>query len=218
MEKNDVRDILAMPLAGNPLAAVVLGAGNYPVASLPLQLLDKAPLVACLDGAADAFIERGGRPDVIVGDGDSLSAQNRQRFANIFYHNPDQETNDQTKAIHYLYDRGWREAVIVGGTGRREDHTLGNISLLIEYLRLGMRVSMATDHGIFLAASGTQRFACRTGQQVSIFGFGPDGFESENLRYPLRRLSNWWEGTLNEATADGFTVVTRNDYLIFFCY
>ena len=71
-------------------------------------------------------------PDIIIGDGDSLCPEYRELYASLVHHNPDQETNDQTKAVHYLYARGMRRIAIVGATGKREDHTIGNISLLME--------------------------------------------------------------------------------------
>ena len=79
--------------------AVILANGEYPVAPLPLSLLEEAPYVACCDGGADAYIAHGYVPDIIIGDGDSLSEENRKRFAGLIHYNPDQETNDQTKAV-----------------------------------------------------------------------------------------------------------------------
>lgn len=53
--------------------AVVLANGEYPVSPLPLKILAEAPYVVCCDGGADEYIRRGHTPDVIIGDGDSLS-------------------------------------------------------------------------------------------------------------------------------------------------
>ena len=78
-----------------------------------------------------------GQPDIIIGDGDSLSETNRLKYADLIFHNPDQETNDQTKAVQYLLSKGKRKIAIVGATGKREDHTIGNVSLLMEYMRMG---------------------------------------------------------------------------------
>ena len=145
-------------------------------------------------------------PDRIVGDGDSLSVENQKRYASIIRYNPDQETNDQTKAVNYLMEKGFRRIAIVGATGRREDHTLGNISLLMEYIRMGAEVRMYTDYGFFVPMKGDCRFFCRKGVQVSIFAFGTQGLRGEGLAYPLRDFTNWWQGTLNEATGEEFVI------------
>ena len=88
--------------------AVILANGDYPSASLPLQILREAPYVACCDGGANEYIAKGLLPDIIIGDGDSLSEKNRMKYASLIHHNPDQETNDQTKAIAYLTQKEFR--------------------------------------------------------------------------------------------------------------
>ena len=198
--------------------AVILANGEYPVHPLPLQVLADAKYVVCCDGAANEYISRGHTPDVIIGDGDSLLPEYKKRFSSIILQISDQETNDQTKAVHYLQSKGIRKIAIVGATGKREDHTLGNISLLMEYMRSGMEVRTVTDYGTFIPVSDTQSFASHPGQQVSIINFGAEGLKGEGLFYPLSDFSNWWQGTLNEATADEFTIHCTGEYLVFLAY
>ena len=112
--------------------AVVLANGEYPTNPLPLKILAEAPYVVCCDGAADEYIRRGNVPDVIIGDGDSISEDNRNRYSHLLHRISEQETNDQTKAVRFLLSQGKRHIAITGATGKREDHTLGNISLLID--------------------------------------------------------------------------------------
>ena len=79
--------------------AVILANGEYPTHTLPLKILEEAKFVICCDGAANEYILRGHTPDIIIGDGDSLSPENKTRFSDIIHHIADQETNDQTKAV-----------------------------------------------------------------------------------------------------------------------
>ena len=186
--------------------AVILGNGEYPTHSMPETMLIMAPYVVCCDGSADEHIRRGFTPDAIIGDGDSLSPEN------------DQETNDQTKAVHFLLDQGKKTIILVGATGKREDHTLGNISLLIDYMKAGAQVTMLTDHGMFIPASGRNCFKSYPGQQISIFNFNATGLRADGLVYPLSDFSNWWQGTLNEATGTEFTIHAEGDYLVYLNY
>ena len=165
--------------------AVILANGEYPTHVLPLKILEEAKFVICCDGAANEYILRGHTPDIIIGDGDSLSPENKTRFSDIIHHIADQETNDQTKAVHFLQEKGYRRIAIVGATGKREDHTLGNISLLLDYMKSGMEVRTVTDYGVFIPANGTQTFMSHTGQQISIINFGAKGLKGEGLVYPL---------------------------------
>lgn len=198
--------------------AVILANGEFPSARLPLHLLHTAPMVVCCDGGADAYIARGMVPHVIIGDGDSLSEENRERFSHLIHYVSDQETNDQTKAVTYLMQKGISRIAIVGATGKREDHTLGNISLLVEYMRMGAEVRMYTDYGVFIPCSGDRTFFCNPGSQVSIFNFGARHFRSEGLRYPIYDFSTWWQGTLNECVENKFTLCAEGEYLVFVTY
>lgn len=198
--------------------AVIVGNGDFPYHPVPLALLDKARFTVCCDGAANQFLDSGRIPWRIVGDGDSLRAEYKERYAGILRLNPDQETNDQTKAVRYLLSKGMRSVAIVAATGKREDHTLGNISLLMDYHQLGIDVRMYTDYGVFIPLSGSHRFSCEPGLQVSVFGFGTEGMSSEGLVYPLYDFGKWWQGTLNEVKHSPFTIHCKGDYIIFINY
>lgn len=198
--------------------AVILAAGDYPTSATPLQVLKRAKYVVCCDGGADAYIGRGGIPDAIVGDGDSLSELSRTHFASIIHHSPDQETNDQTKAVEYLISQGYSDIAIVGATGKREDHTLGNIALLAEYQRKGIRVRMYTDYGVFTPCSDSRTFASHAGQAVSIFNISAKGLRSTGLEYPIYDFTSLWQGTLNRSTGEAFTIEAEGEYIVFQTY
>lgn len=197
---------------------VILANGDYPTHPQPLEKLMEAEFVVCCDGGADQYIANGYVPDVIVGDGDSLSQENRIKFADRIHYIPDQETNDQTKAVKYLIDKGYTSISIVGATGKREDHTIGNISLLVEYIRMGTEVKSYTDYGVFIACSGTRNFKCRKGQQVSIFNFTSKNLSSNGLEYPIYTFTSWWQGTLNNCLDEEFTIHADGEYIVFLNY
>ena len=136
---------------------VIIANGRFPTHPTPLSYIERASFIVCCDGAANEFIEIGGKPNAIVGDCDSISKENIVRFADILYPNNDQETNDLTKSVQFCVDKGIKDITIVGGTGKREDHTLGNISLLAEYVHIA-NVVMATNWGIFTPINTTTQF------------------------------------------------------------
>lgn len=198
--------------------AVIVANGDFPSHSKPLQVLAGSPFTLCCDGGADEYIARGYTPDIIIGDGDSLSAENRTRFADIIHYEADQESNDQTKAVRYLLSQGKKRIAIVGATGKRDDHTLGNIALLAEYRKMGADVRSYTDYGIFIPCSDKVTFHCKKGAQVSIFNIDAKGLTSENLAYPIYDFTALWQGTLNEATAEQFTINASGDYIVYITY
>ena len=197
-------------------SAVIIANGRYPDHSLPLSLIREASFIVCTDGAANDFIARGGRPDAIVGDCDSISPENRERFAAIIHPSADQETNDLTKSVQYCVAEGRKEIVIVGGTGKREDHTLGNISLLADYCQFA-QVMMVTNWGRFTPINGSTIFKSFKGEQVSIFAIDAVPLTTSGLKYPLQQrvLTNWWQGSLNESLGDNFNIETEGRVIVF---
>lgn len=220
---------------------VILGGGDYPRHPLALRLLTEANQVVCCDGAAFEYLRRGGKPWRIVGDCDSiLSPQDDEERALLEAHRDlirrieEQDDNDQTKAVRYCLQHGIKSMAIVGATGGREDHTLGNISLLVEYMRMGANIRIYTDHGMFLACHNkleievaipeqfeavSDTIATRQkSTQVSIFNVSARGFRSEGLRYPLYDFTQWWQGTLNEAIASPITIEAEGDFLVYISF
>lgn len=215
MERTDANTMISYDFVPE---AIIVGGGDFPSHSMPLNILHSTSMVVCCDGAADEYLAHGLTPWRIVGDGDSLSDVTKSKFHDIIRINPDQETNDQTKAVEYLATKGIRNIAIVAATGRREDHTLGNISLLIEYLRKGHNVRIYTDYGMIVACRGNQSFQCPKGTAVSIFSFGTEGMQSEGLAYPIRDFTSWWQGTLNKTISNSFSITCQGEYIVYIGY
>lgn len=197
---------------------IILANGDYPSHPTALQMLWSGVEVVCCDGAANHFVNQGGVPLAIIGDGDSLDATVRERFGHCVHHVPEQETNDLTKAVNYAVSLGATELCILGATGKRECHTLGNVSLLASYRRRGLNVRMLTDHAEIIPCSGKTTVPSFPGQQVSIVNFNATNFSSEGLKYPIYDFKEWWQGTLNESFAPEITVKAQGDYLLILDY
>lgn len=199
--------------------AVILGNGDFPVSSIPLGILRSAKYLCCCDGAAVGCIGKGYKPDAIVGDGDSLPDDFKEKYRDMIHIESEQEDNDLTKATRHCMSLGCRKIAYVGATGKREDHTLGNISLMERYMfDYGLSPVMFTDYGYFVPACGTKTFHTFPRQQVSIFNFSCTKITGSGLRwdtYPYRSL---WQGTLNEATGDAVTLETDGNFIVFLTY
>ena len=200
--------------------AVIVGNGQFPKKEYPLYLLESANYVVCCDGALDTYLRhfRGRnlrRPDVVVGDMDSLSKKTAERFRDIAVKIDEQETNDQSKAFHYILEHfpDVDTIHILGATGKREDHTIGNLSLLMEYAREMRRqdcgrtvsVDIVSDWSTAFAITDSCTLDVGEGRSVSIIC--PDNslnIKSEGLVWPTDNVvfDNLWQTTLNRASAD----------------
>ena len=196
---------------------VIVADGTFPTHDIPLGYLKNAKRIICCDGSAQNLLLTGMQPDAIVGDMDSLNDELANRFADRIYLDENQDTNDLTKAVSWCSDMGYKDIVIVGATGKREDHTLGNISLLAEYVR-SLNVIMVTETGILRPLLKSSTISCFAGQQVSIFSIDPETeVTSFGLRYPLNKtkILNWWYATLNESLGDSFSLEFNGRLIVY---
>ena len=188
---------------------VILANGSFPRRKCLLEMLHSAAHIVCCDGAAAKLLRAGLEPDLVVGDLDSLDPALRKRFKKRLVHESEQETNDLSKAFRACMAREWRSIVILGAGGRREDHLLGNASLLPLFAAAGADVRMETDYGTFLPVLQSASFRRPAGTKVSIFSFHPEmPVTASGLKYRLDklRLPFWWCGTLNETDAPEFSL------------
>ncbi|MBR1835076.1 MAG: thiamine diphosphokinase [Bacteroidales bacterium] len=202
----------------------IVANGLFPSGEWVDGLLQQSDRIVCCDGALEKYIEwRRGRTTAsdkqtgvtVVGDGDSLRKGVLEQAAalGVMVNRvvvSEQDDNDLTKATRYALNECCGEPPTVsrvdyiGATGLREDHTVGNISLLAWYMEQypDVQFRMLSDCGIFVPMSGHAVFNTHKGQQVSLFSLTPSiPVTTTGLRWPIKErcLDWWWEGTLNEA-------------------
>ena len=189
------------------METVILANGAPPKHVVPLAHLREATELICCDGACRAARQLGREPDFVVGDGDSLAVADRAALGERFVRVAEQETNDLAKAFRFAVQRQPQRLVILGATGLREDHALGNIFWLFDFAAEFPAVSICTDHGVFEVVSARREFACRPGEAVSIFA--PDRetrVVSAGLVWPLDdvRFATLHCATLNRTSGTSF--------------
>ena len=192
----------------------IVAAGAFPRKEYPRYVLRSADRVVCCDGALRTLLKAGFRADAVVGDFDSARQAELSRFTGAVVHNPDQETNDLTKAFRYAMQT-WddlTEIHILAATGKREDHTLGNISLLAQYraeLDPAIALDMISDYSTIIPLADSTTLYVGEGRPVSIFSLDPTlKIRSEGLQWSTDAVvfDSWWKATLNRACADSVTL------------
>ena len=208
---------------------VILAAGDHPTHEVPLRAMRGADFVVFCDSAYGEWKTKSGewiegKPFVVIGDGDSLSEADKRELGDRWIQVDEQDYNDLHKAMAWATTQFTihnSQFTIIGATGRREDHTLGNISYLVTFAEEhpGADVEMLTDYGRFTAMTGRRTFATFPRQQVSIFTMDPDKpIRGRGLKWPLDgfRARRWWQATLNEAVGTEVTLCS-DGWLVLFC-
>lgn len=220
------------PKEARTMTVVVLADGEMPRHEVPVSMLAGAQVVVCCDNAYRKWkvfsMQHAVQAQLVyvIGDGDSLSNEEKTLLGDAYLHDPDQDTNDLTKAVHFCFSHGWYSLSLLGATGLREDHTLGNISLLADYQLQAWRqmtkdaapcLRMVTNHGTFVAVQGAMTLPSFAGQQVSFFCMVPQKMLTvTNMQYAVehRCFTNWWQGTLNNAMGTSFDVQVEEGGLV----
>lgn len=201
------------------VTTAILADGAPPTHPAARAAFDAASRLVCCDGAYRKACALGRLPDLVVGDGDSLSAADRAALGERFVSIAEQETNDLDKAFRTAVARfGGAGIVILGAGGLREDHFLGNVFRLPGFARAAPDVAMVTDAGTFTVVTGARRYACRPGEAVSVFAPDPAArATSEGLEWPLAgvSLAELWRGTLNRTTGTSFRLACDRPLLVY---
>lgn len=200
------------------MKAAVVANGVFRVGRRFRALLGGAELVVACDGAADRLAAAGIVPDVVVGDLDSISQEALADFPGAVLREDEQETNDLSKALRFCRGRKAREVMVLGASGGREDHLIGNVFRLADFAGDFDKLAMATPHGIFAAFSRQISFDAGEAAQISVFTpFADAKMRSFGLRWPLDgvRFSSPAAATLNEATGGRVRIETDRPAIVY---
>ena len=208
---------------------VILAAGDFPTHEVPLRVLREADFVVCCDSAYGEIMrdeDLGIKNYVVIGDGDSLTENDKEKLGDRWIHVAEQDYNDLHKAMDYATSRFSpldSRFSLIGATGKRDDHTLGNISYLVTFAEEhpDAEIEMLTDYGRFVAMRGSRSFVCFPRQQVSIFTMNPESpIYSDGLRWLLDGFyaRRWWNASLNEAVGTEFSLRTDGWLVVFQTY
>jgi thiamine pyrophosphokinase len=181
-----------MPAKGVGVKAIVVAGGD--AAPEDAALLADAALVIAADSGAEWLDALGVRPDVLVGDMDSIDPGLLERLANegvtIERHPADKDASDAELAVVRAISDGAEQVVIVGALGGgRLDHELANLLLVADSRWRGNGLAIVRGATIVRAVHGGEKLelAGAVDDLVTLLSVNGDawGVRTEGLRYPL---------------------------------
>ncbi len=199
-------------------STVILANGLFPNHPIPLNILKKSDMLICCDGAVDKLKNIGKNPDIIIGDMDSISNDSKSKNKGVLIHNYNQDQNDLYKSLLWCISNNVMDIVVLGASGKREDHTIRNMFQLFDFSEK-LKISMITDNGIINLINNNTTFHSYSGQQVSIIINDLSiKLSTNNLKYALKNecLPNLYYGTLNESISDEFQInISHGSILVY---
>lgn len=162
---------------------IIFGAGD--TVDIPPEIRAGAFVIAA-DGGYESLAAQGIRPDLLVGDFDSLETVPDN--VETLRYPAEKDDTDMELAVEYAAERGFDEIFLFGASGGRTDHTIANIQLLISLSRKGIKACIFGINELFFAVTdGTLEIREAPGTIVSVFCMGETalGVTLTGMKYPL---------------------------------
>ena len=170
---------------------IVLANGKPPKKSLItfFQQKDFKTLI-CADGGANSALKMKLIPDYIIGDLDSISSVALKRLGNAskIIQLKGQNDTDVEKCLKYAIKKNYTEALLVGVTGNRLDHTFCNLGIVLKFFPQ-INISLIAEDSFLKPYAGSVKLKTFPGETISLYGFDrKTKIISKGLKYPLNNV------------------------------
>ena len=169
----------------------------------------------CADGGADSALRLGLIPDYIIGDLDSISKEAITKFNNtseILQYKRQNDT-DVEKCLKFVIKNKFDEALLIGVTGNRLDHTICNLGIVLKFFSK-IKFSLLAENSYLEPYTGDVRLKTQKGEIISLYGFDKKTkITSRGLKYQLKNISLPFgekESTSNVSTSNSIQLKIRN--------
>jgi thiamine pyrophosphokinase len=155
------------------------------------EALDAPAAMICADGGARHLKAAGLFPTLIVGDMDSLDRGAQEGYESmgvrIIRHPRGKNETDTELALREAFAMAPTEVRIWGALGGRIDHTLANLSLLVQGIERGVEVRLIDEWCELFLVTRRAVLEGEEGQTVSILPFTGEvsGVTLTGFEYPL---------------------------------
>jgi thiamine pyrophosphokinase len=172
------------------IPALIIANGDLPpdgvVRGAARRTRDAGGIIVCADGGARHAVRLRIRPDVILGDLDSVPQSARGAFPRTpILRNSDQESTDLEKALRYCLAAKCGSVVVVGAVGDRIDHSSGALGCLRKYGRM-IGMLLLDRAGELRLLGRKETIAVSPGETFSLIPIGRcAGITVKGAEYPL---------------------------------
>jgi thiamine pyrophosphokinase len=173
------------------LQAIIFANGELLVPADLEARLAAADLLIAADGGAQHCRALGLRPDVIIGDLDSLDAGTRADWeaqnVHVIAYPPEKDQTDLELGLLHAKEAGADKILILAALGRRWDHSLANLLLAGHPQFDGTEILILHGEQRMLVIKGRKLLPAEVGERVSLLPIGGDakGVSTRDLKYPL---------------------------------
>lgn len=197
--------------------------GNYESCK---EHLKKVDAVICADGGTRHAYKLGITPDIIIGDLDSSGSEYIEHFKSkavpIIKYSSHKDKTDTHICLEYAMEK-YDEIILLGASGSRLDHTLGNISILRLAADQGKTAWMMDENNALTIIKDRIRLEGSKGDILSLLPLSSrvEGITIKGVSYPLENavmeignpygVSNQFENEVVELSIQsGYLIVIKS--------
>jgi thiamine pyrophosphokinase len=189
--------------------AIIFANGKMEKPEFLSSYLDSSTLIIAADGGIYNCISLGIRPNVIIGDLDSIMDEDlsiyREAGTEIIEYPKHKDETDLELAIQYALKIKVTDLLIIGGLGARWDMSIANILIIAHPMFADLRIRLLDGHQEIrlLRAGDPTIIHGQPGETISLIPIAGDvlGITTTGLEYPLN------DETLQFGTARGVSNV-----------
>ncbi|MTI47717.1 thiamine diphosphokinase [Sporosalibacterium faouarense] len=132
------------------MKTLIISNGTIEDTNILNKFIDESDYVICADGGARHFYKTEFKPSVIVGDFDSLNSEilldMRNKEIELYQFPAEKDMTDTELAIDLALKRGATDITLLGGTGSRLDHTIGNIMIMKKFVNIDANIKIVNSN------------------------------------------------------------------------
>ncbi len=204
---------------------VLICAGNFSIEHITVEEDD---FCIAVDGGYAYCKQLGIKPDLIVGDMDSLPENLQKEMQKISGEKPgkviclcqEKDDTDTLAALRIGMEKGYRNYRLYGALGGRIDHTIANIQCL-SYLKNNGAEGIILEEGLAITVIKEEKvsFGNREKGYLSLFSLGEraEGVTITGMKYPLNQAlvtNDYPIGISNEFIGEDSMVEVRKGMLL----
>lgn len=142
----------------------------------------------CADGGANSAKKLGLVPDYIIGDLDSVNPETIKYFSDksTIIKIKRQNDTDVEKCLKFAIKKGFTEALLLGVTGDRLDHTICNLGIVLKFFKK-IKCNIVAENSFLTPTNESITLKSKPGETISLYAFDyRTKISSTGLKYRLQ--------------------------------
>ena len=144
--------------------------------------------VICADSGYDKALSAGIKPDLLIGDFDSVKSRLPDDI-DVVKSPSHKDDTDTLLAVRTALEKGFDEIILAGACGGRTDHTLANIATLLFIREQGAKAyAVGDESNVYILSNESLRLKSDITRYLSVFAVSDEAVVSiSGCEYPLDR-------------------------------